>query len=105
MTGIIADTWKAVSVPRDPNSSFHWEEQRGSQQERQCLAHATMTFGLLEDFCVLGRTGRQPPAHSKFLEDTASVNGDQALTPLLLASLITGSAHMVMQRCGGLNVT
>lgn len=88
---------------RRPQLLLFTERRRGSQQQGLCLAHASIASGLLEAFCVLQRTGRQP-AHSKFLEDTASVNRDQALSPLSLASPKTGSAHTDMQRCRGSNV-
>lgn len=102
--GIIADTWRGIRVPRDPKSSFSLGGAERKPAARAVPGTCHHCLWLLEAFCVLGRTGRQPPAHSKFLEDTASVNGDQALSPLYLASPQTGSAHVEMQRCRGLNM-
>lgn len=77
--------------------------RRGSQQARAvpgiCQHYLWATGGFL---CAA--EDKHPPAHSKFLEDTANVNRDQVLSPLSLASPKTGSAHTDMQRCRRSNV-
>lgn len=95
MTGCISHSWKGIRVHGDSNSFF----SLGGAERSRSKSRATIASGLLEDFCLLGRTGRQPPAHREFLEDTASVDGDQGTMSLSVTS--SKSAHMGMWRCRG----